>query len=145
VADHEQIERRALRELPGARPVVDGDADRPDLAALAQVNHLALDGARPRRPHAQPAEQVRIEVVGPELAQELLGASAHAPSEPPYLREANDSHAIAPALERVAQRAPEPFAPRGQEEQVDAPIHCGADAVLVDAVVRGEPQTEEVL
>src|SRR5215470_18475333 len=41
VADHEEIERRLFGEPPGAGAVVDRDADRADLARLAQVAELA--------------------------------------------------------------------------------------------------------
>src|SRR5690606_13868077 len=80
-----------------------------------------------------------------EAPEELLGSATHATAEPGRRGARAEHDALALRRERAHERGLHRAGPQlGPEDVLDAALERAVEAALVDAVVAGEPQAEDL-
>src|SRR5262249_54894217 len=134
--------RRLLGEPPGAGSVVDRNADRADLARLAEVPKLAHRPLGPGGGDAEPREEKHIDLLDAEGAERLLGRVPQRAAEPADGRRDRDDQLVAVASEGGLERRLHLAAP-GEVEVIHAALEGARDIRLGDAEVRGKAEAED--
>src|SRR5512135_1714603 len=99
------------------------------------MNELPFDGCAPGRTHAEPTQLVDVQVIRAEFLQEAFRAAANTPTKPANRRVPDDCDRVAPLIERLLERCAESFGALRPEEEIDAAVHRGSNAILVDTEV----------